>query len=246
MNSDQTRSAGNLPRARTVRALLGFGTRAGAAALRPVADIAAGAGRTGLKLERRSRMALTDAARETVRVGIDGVLCSSHADAVLRGLLTAPITERAVGVALEGPLVDAVARDIARYGVLERVLVQMLEVRAAENILMGEGVARVLDGPELERLVDAVFASGFLDYAVNRLLDSDALWRLVTEVADSPAVTAAITQQGFGFADQVGDAVRDRSRRADSWLERSVRRVARRRPDSDPPGSQAVPEGDLW
>jgi hypothetical protein len=223
-------------------ALVGFGTRAGATALRPVAVIATGAGRSGRKLERRSRTALTDAVRGTVRAGVDGVLSSSHADTVLRRLLLAPVTERAVGVALEGPLVDAVARDIARYGVLDRVLVQMLEVRAAENMLMGEGVARVLDGPELERLVDAIFASDFLDYAVNRLLASDALWRLVEEVAASPAVTTAITQQGFGFADQVGDAVRDQSRRADSWLERSARRAARRRPKPEPP---AVPEGDL-
>lgn len=44
--------------------------------------------------------------------------------------------------------------------------------------------------------------TGLWDEFVDRLLASRALWRLVDEVADSPAVTAAITQQGLGFADQ--------------------------------------------
>ena len=50
---------------------------------------------------------------------------------------------------------------------------------------------------------------------------------LVEEIADSPAVTAAISQQGFGFADQVGGDVRNRSRRTDNWLEHAARRLSR-------------------
>ena len=60
---------------------------------------------------------------------------------------------------------------------------------------------------------------------VDRVLESEALWHLIDEIAASPAVTAAISQQGLGFADQVGDDVRARSRKADDWMERAARRL---------------------
>jgi hypothetical protein len=41
-------------------------------------------------------------------------------------------------------------------------------------------------------------------------------------------VTAAISQQGLGFADEVGDEVRERSRKADDWVERTARRLIHR------------------
>ena len=73
----------------------------------------------------------------------------------------------------------------------------------------------------LARLVD----SGTLDRFFDRLLASEGLWNLIDEIAGSPAVTAAISQQGLGFADQVGDQVRERSRKADDWMERAARRL---------------------
>jgi hypothetical protein len=129
-------------------------------------------------------------------------------------------------------------------------------------------VQRVLDSPEVERLpsaaldspwtqaaiknalasdgakqlVASLFESGLFDEIIDRLLESDALWRMVDELASSPAVTAAITQQGLGFADQVGDVARARSRIADDWLERRARRLTRRRSKpTDADGQQAQP-----
>jgi hypothetical protein len=90
--------------------------------------------------------------------------------------------------------------------------------------------ARALEGEGARRAVDSFFESRVFDQVVDRLLASDALWRLVDEVAGSPAVTAAISEQGLGFADQVGDEVRARSRTADDWLERAARRLSRRHP----------------
>jgi hypothetical protein len=58
---------------------------------------------------------------------------------------------------------------------------------------------------------------------------------MIDEIAGSPAVTAAISQQGLGFADQVTDEVRTRSRKADDWLERAARRLAHRPPRVLPP-----------
>jgi hypothetical protein len=62
------------------------------------------------------------------------------------------------------------------------------------------------------------------------LLASDGLWRLVGVVAASPAVRAAVSQQGLGFADQVGDVVRARSRKGDRRLGGAAHRLMRRHP----------------
>lgn len=109
-------------------------------------------------------------------------------------------------------------------------------------------VGAALDSPELQRaarrafesdaarqLVDSFFDSGLFDHFVDRMLASGALWRIVDEVADSPSVTAAITQQSLGFSEQVGNEVRTRSRRADDWLERLAHRLSQRhdRPTAD-------------
>jgi hypothetical protein len=108
--------------------------------------------------------------------------------------------------------VDAVARDLTRYAVLERLADELLA------------------GPELERVVAAALDSPrLLDTVVERLLERDELWLLVEEIAHSPAVTDAIAQQSVGFADQVAGQVRVRSQRADAGLERIARRLLQRR-----------------
>lgn len=103
-------------------------------------------------------------------------------------------------------------------------------------------VGAALDSPELQRaarrafeseaarqLVDSFFDTGLFDHFVDRMLASGALWRIVDEVADSPAVTAAITQQSLGFGEQVGNELRARSRKADDLLERLAHRLLQRR-----------------
>lgn len=95
------------------------------------------------------------------------------------------------------------------------------QLDAAVRAVLASGPAR--------RVVAAFFESGLFDEIADQLLASRALWRIVDELAASPAVTAAISQQGLGFADQVGDQLRTRSREADDWLERAVHRWGRRR-----------------
>ena len=126
-----------------------------------------------------------------------------------------------------------------------------LERRAMDRLLEGDDLERVLDDPRFQllvsqllnsdaarQMVNGFFDSGLFDLFVDRLLASDALWRLIDEIAASPAVTAAVSQQGLGFADQVGDELRTRSRKADDWLERLARRLMRRRPDETPPAPE--------
>lgn len=133
------------------------------------------------------------------------------------------------------------------------------ERRAVDRVLDSEELERVLsvalDSPRVQAavkrmvatdgakaIIAAIFDSGLLDEIVDRILASPALWRMIDEIAASPAVTAAITQQSLGFADQVGDAVRARSRGADDWLDRAAHRLTRRRTETIPPTTR--PSGE--
>ena len=119
--------------------------------------------------------------------------------------------ERGLDVALRGPLVDAFARNLVRYRVIQRIADPLVEADAIEDV----------GRPLVEHMMD----SDFVDEVVERLLESEQLWVLVDEIASSPAVTDAISHQGVGFADQMAGAVRDRSRHADARLERVARRM---------------------
>ena len=114
---------------------------------------------------------------------------------------------------------------------LERVL-----TAAIESVQVQAALLNALSSDAAKRIVDGMFDSGLIDRILDRLLTRDALWHLVDELAASPAVTAAISQQGLGFADQVGDEVRDRSRKADDWVERTARRLIHRPPRPLPVG----------
>ena len=158
-------------------------------------------------------------------------------------------------VILRGPLVEAIAREVAHHAVVERTLTEILDAatsagppaqrravagveleRAARAALdsgrMQQAIARALESADADELIGTILESPLLDSVVDHLLASDALWRLVEEIVASPAVMAAISQQGLGFIDQVGEETRRRSRKADAWLEDVARRLAHRRPNS--------------
>ena len=164
---------------------------------------------------------------------------SAAEDAAINALdaaVRSELASRAVCLLIEGPLGDVAARAAVRSGLIERVAGEMLEAGVAEHVadrvLQGpelEGlVTRVLEDQATERLVAQVLDSRLLDESVKRVLASEELWLVVDEIARSPAVTAAISQQGMGFADQVVEEVGVRTRRADAWLERAARRMMNR------------------
>ena len=107
--------------------------------------------------------------------------------------------------------------------------------RLFDSGLLDQVIARMFESGLLDRVIDRMFESGAIDRLLDRLLADDALWHMIDEIAASPSVTAAISQQGLGFADQVTDEVRARSRKADDWLERAARRLAHRPPRTLPP-----------
>ena len=103
---------------------------------------------------------------------------------------------------------------------LDRAMAQGLVDRVVDR-LVAEGI--------VERTVDRVFDERrVIDEIVMRLIESEALWVLVDEIAQSPAVTEAIGRQSIGFADQVASEVRERARKADARLESVARRALRR------------------
>jgi hypothetical protein len=139
------------------------------------------------------------------------------AAAALRPLTGAVGAAAEAGISLEQRAVDR----LLESGELERLLVSVRLQAIVAQVVRSEGAAQ---------FIDTFFDSGLFDQLVDRLLSSDGLWRLVDEIAASPAVRAAVSQQGLGFADQVGESVRARSRKADRRLERAADRLMRRQP----------------
>jgi hypothetical protein len=146
------------------------------------------------------------------------------AAATLRPLTGAVGAAAEAGISLEQRVVDR----LLESGEVERLLDSTRMQAIAAQALRSEGTAQ---------LIDTFFDSGLFDRLVDRLLSSDALWRLVDEIAASPAVRAAVSQQGLGFADQVGESVRARSRKGDRRLERAANRLIGRHPT----GSLQIP-----
>jgi hypothetical protein len=158
-----------------------------------------------------------------------------------------PLTDiggRAAAAAFR-PLTGAVgAAAEAGISLEQRALDRLLESGELERLLgstrLQAIVAQVVESDGATQLIDTFFDSGLFDRFVDRLLASDGLWRLVDVIAASPSVRAAVSQQGLGFADQIGDAVRARSRKGDRRLERAADRLRRRHPTESP----IPPEGN--
>jgi hypothetical protein len=162
---------------------------------------------------------------------VDAALGSRTAERVVDRLFASPLMERAVSRALGGPMVEAVGREVVHSAVIERL---------ADTALNEESLDALLASPAVERIVVRTIQSRVMDEAVTHLLESEELWVLVDEIARSPSVSDAITQQSLGFADQVAGGVRVRSRNADTWLEGAARRALRRRREKDVPGGPAA------
>lgn len=135
--------------------------------------------------------------------------------------------------ALRPPLEQARSR-------AERAALDLLDALLASR-LAEEAAHRVVTSEVAERAVADAFEGPLVDAVTRRLLESEELWLIVQEVAQSPAVTAAIARQGVSFADEVADEVREQSQQADAWLERAARRMLRRSPAGPP--TPATPLG---
>jgi hypothetical protein len=134
------------------------------------------------------------------------------------------LLDAAMDAAVSERVLDRLLARIEEAGVVQRTAQHLLE-----NGVVDQLADRLLNGPELPRMLRAAFRSELPDEVVAQLLASEAVWVLVDEIASSPAVTEAITQQSVGFAQQVGAKTRDRSRDADARLQQFIQRLGPRR-----------------
>jgi hypothetical protein len=147
------------------------------------------------------------------------------ATATLRPVVGAVEAAAGAGLRLQQRAVDRVLESDE----LERVVIV-----AVNSVHIQAALKQALESDGAAHLIDSLFDSGLIDRFLDRLLASEALWHMIDEIAASPAVTAAISQQGLGFADEVGDGIRERSRKADDWMERAARRLIGRGPKALP------------
>jgi uncharacterized RDD family membrane protein YckC len=151
---------------------------------------------------------------------IDQALESGGADQ----LVTNPALWKLITGALESGGADALVKSPALWSLIDTAIASDGAERLIHSPALWTLIDKTLESENAEGLVAKLFDSGLADEFVDRLLTSAAVWRLVDEIASSPAVTAAVTQQGLGFADQVGGELRARARRADDWLLDKARR----------------------
>jgi hypothetical protein len=244
---------------RSARAAVELGIRLGRSASATAVDVAGRTALVGLDAllgwrytdEAARRVLASPAADRAVDRALEGPLV----EAVARGVARHAVMERVADELLAGDTLEGLLARMESAKVPERVTERLLAEGIAQEI-----VERLVEGPELERVTATVLESPrmqeliqdvvdsaaleraaaraiegrlieiVLDGVLARLTEREELWVLVDEIAGSPAVMEAISQQSRGFADQVAGQVRVRSQRADARLERVARQLLRRAP----------------
>ena len=164
------------------------------------ANVLVGAAGIGARAMASAAVGATAAARAVVL----------PASAVVRGGLASPPGQavQAEAQALLEGLDAAGRRDVAR-------------ARAEIDAALDEA---------LDRLVTDTLSSQRAKRAIERVLESDELWRLVDRIANSPEVLDAVASATVGLTGVVADEARRRTVTADELAERFARRVLRRAP----------------
>ena len=201
----------------------------------------------GIVAERNARSALRSATSRATLSLLDAVLervlAEDPLDLVIERIELAEVPQRLADRMLDDGIAERVATRVIEGPELERMLVDALSseqmqgalARALEHEAVGNLLERLAASPGSERLVSLLIDSPLPEEIVRQLLETEALWVFVDEIARSPSVTEAIAHQGAGFVDEVADKARDRSRSADQWVQRIARRVGRR--GDQPPGA---------
>ena len=115
------------------------------------------------------------------------------------------------GVRSTGDALEAVIGSDAVEESIDRLLSSPAIERLIQTALSGplvDALSRELVRQRVvERITTTLIEAGVFEPIVDAFLERPELWVLVEEIAQSPAVSDAIRQQSFGFADQVGDVV---------------------------------------
>ncbi len=132
--------------------------------------------------------------------------------------------DRAVEAAAEEAMVAAVESDA-----VERALVRVLQGPLVEEAARG-----ALESDAVKQALIEALDSEMVDEVWRRLLASEEAQRLVERIAEAPELRAAISAQSVGFVEDIGHTIGDTTRRLDSAIERVARRIAFRKPRSEP------------
>lgn len=184
--------------------------------------------RSPVTSEALERILGSDLTRVTIADAVRGpVIEALLGEDVLEEILNRMEDGRAPERVADWVLADGMAEQIAARVVEGPELGRILDV-ALSSEQMQETIASALDSPAMQRIAAQAIDSRVVDEVVRALLASEELWFVVAEIAESPQVTAALSRQTAGVADQITDEVRERSRGADDWVERTARRLLRR------------------
>ncbi len=134
--------------------------------------------------------------------------------------------ERAIDALLAGPLPEAVARSIVRHQVVDRVIAEVLDAPDGDRAPVELAVQRVLESPALERCITDAVESTAVKTSVERIVDSPAFRGAMLEVLSSPEIRQALARQTAGFGSELAASLRVRTRALDDSVEAKVHRRA--------------------
>jgi uncharacterized RDD family membrane protein YckC len=147
--------------------------------------------------------------------------------------------ERAIDGVMAGPLPEAIGRALVEHRVIERVVSQAAETKAAQAEEdatpidlepVEQAFRQVLDSPAVERMLTDAVDSRLTAELADRITRSPAFKRMLTNALSSPEVRHALEQQTAGFGAELAGAARVRARRADDSVEGRVHRRLGRAP----------------
>ena len=111
-----------------------------------------------------------------------------------------------------------------------RSLLESLDAAGRRDIERAKAEVNLALDRAVDRVTTDTISSERTSRAIERLLDSEDLWRLVDRIAKSPEVVNAIASASAGLTGVVADEARRRTVTADEFAERVARRVLRRAP----------------
>jgi hypothetical protein len=136
-----------------------------------------------------------------------------------RRLQTLAIQARGVQLAAS-ELPEAFARSLAEHHIIERVVGQLLASMDIEKTVEG-----VLEDERARQAAERI---------ADRVLQSEEFQRAVEQLASSPALRAALVNQGTSLASETADSVRGGAESLDATIERIARGLVRRPRTQEP------------
>ncbi len=161
--------------------------------------------------------------RSRPEVPIGGRLLEGGARGVGR-LAGATGIDRTVEVAVEEAIVRA----------LESAAVERAITRLIDDGRIADAIEESLDDERIEATIKRALDSEVADRVWEDILASEKAQMLVERIAEAPEVRVALASQGVGLISDLGRQIWRAASAVDAFLERTVRRIFRRRPRAVP------------